>query len=155
MTPRLYRAAEVCERTGLQQYVLRSWEKEFPGIGVQKTPDGPRLYREADIEQVQRIKQLVFGEGLTVSGARRKLEASEAPPVAGPEVDDEGIALDEAARGRIASVRASLQEIQAMLSPRATTEFRLESPVAAPPAKAGTVTAGKKAPEPKRRRVSA
>ena len=81
MTPKLYKAGEVCELLQVQPYVLRSWEKEFPGIGVQgKSPDSPRLYRQSDLEHVQRIKQLVFGEGLTVAGARRKLE-TEAPLV--------------------------------------------------------------------------
>ncbi len=69
MTPKLFKATEVCEMTGLQPYVLRSWEKEFPGIGVQKSADSPRLYRQSDVDQVQRIKQLVFAEGLTLSGA--------------------------------------------------------------------------------------
>jgi DNA-binding transcriptional MerR regulator len=90
MTPRLYKAADVCEMAQLQPYVLRSWEKEFPGIGVQKTADGQRLYRQADVDQVLRIKQLVFGEGLTLAGARRRLEDSHAaaavvtPPPAAP-----------------------------------------------------------------------
>jgi len=74
MTPKLLRAADVCEMAQLQPYVLRSWEKEFPGIGVQKSSDSQRLYRESDVEQVLRIKQLVFGEGLTLAGARRRLE---------------------------------------------------------------------------------
>ena len=78
MTPKLFRAADVCEMAQLQPYVLRSWEKEFPGIGVQKSPESPRLYRQSDIEQVQKIKQLVFGEGLTLSGARRRLEQTTA-----------------------------------------------------------------------------
>ena len=80
MTPKLFRAADVCEMAQLQPYVLRSWEKEFPGIGVQKSPESPRLYRQSDIEQVQKIKQLVFGEGLTLSGARRRLEQSASRP---------------------------------------------------------------------------
>ena len=63
MTPKLFRAADVCEMAQLQPYVLRSWEKEFPGIGVQKSPESPRLYRQSDVDQVQKIKQLVFGEG--------------------------------------------------------------------------------------------
>ena len=74
MTPKLFRAVDVCEMAQLQPYVLRSWEKEFPGIGVQKSPESPRLYRQSDIDQVQKIKQLVFGEGLTLAGARRRLE---------------------------------------------------------------------------------
>ena len=55
MTPKLYKAAEVCEIAQLQPYVLRSWEKEFPGIGVQKSDDSPRLYRQSDVDQVLRI----------------------------------------------------------------------------------------------------
>ena len=73
MTPKVYKAGEVCELVQVQPYVLRSWEKEFPGIGIQKSPESPRLYRQSDLEQVQRIKQLVFGEGLTVAGARRQI----------------------------------------------------------------------------------
>ena len=80
MTPKLFRAAEVCEWPRLQPYVLRSWEKEFPGIGVQRSPDSPRLYRQSDLDQVLQIKQLVFGEGLTLAGARRRLEESATAP---------------------------------------------------------------------------
>jgi DNA-binding transcriptional MerR regulator len=116
---KLYKAAEVCELLQVQPYVLRSWEKEFPGIGVRgKSPDSPRLYRQIDVDHVQRIKQLVFGEGLTVAGARRKLEAS-APPIAvvseseAAEVID---ALGADVRARIVSVREGLRELQSMLS---------------------------------------
>ena len=84
MTQKWFKAADVCEMAELQPYVLRSWEKEFPGIGVQKSADSPRLYRQSDVEQVQKIKQLVFGEGLTLSGARRRLEESGAPQSAPP-----------------------------------------------------------------------
>src|SRR5574339_260806 len=85
MTPKLLRAVDVGEMAQLQPYVLRSWEKEFPGIGVQKSPESPRLYRQSDIEQVQKIKQLVFGEGLTLAGARKRLEQTSTPPGASDE----------------------------------------------------------------------
>ena len=74
MAPKLYKAAEVCEVAQLQPFVLRSWEKEFPRIGVQKSAESPRLYRQSDLDQVLRIKDLVFREGLTLSGARQRLE---------------------------------------------------------------------------------
>ena len=116
---KLYKAVEVCELLQVQPYVLRSWEKEFPGIGVRgKSPDSPRLYRQSDVEHVQRIKQLVFGEGLTVAGARRKLEAS-APPITVVSESEAAEVLDALGadvRARIASVREGLRELQSMLS---------------------------------------
>ena len=136
MTPKLFRAADVCEMAQLQPYVLRSWEKEFPGIGVQKSPESPRLYRQSDIEQVQKIKQLVFGEGLTLSGARRRLEQSATP--AAPGATDEEVAevleaLASDARTRIASVRDGLRSILQLLSAAPGTvvvvdDYRLTPP---------------------------
>ena len=58
----------------VQPYVLRSWEAEFPQLGRAPAGGGPRVYRRADVEMVLRIKQLVFGEGLTLAGARRRLD---------------------------------------------------------------------------------
>jgi DNA-binding transcriptional MerR regulator len=126
MTPKLYKAAEVCEIAQLQPYVLRSWEKEFPGIGVQKSDDSPRFYRQSDIDHVLRIKQLVFGEGLTLAGARRRLEGAVlAPPRPSPalvvEPDDPAEVLDvlgHDARARIDQVRAGLRSLLKMLNGR-------------------------------------
>ncbi|MEY4634705.1 MAG: hypothetical protein RJA55_503 [Acidobacteriota bacterium] len=70
----LFKAADVCEVVQVQPYVLRSWEAEFPQIGQVPAGGGPRLYRRVDVELVLRIKQLVFEEGLTLSGARRRLD---------------------------------------------------------------------------------
>ena len=135
-TPKLFKAADVCEMVQLQPYVLRSWEKEFPGIGVQKSADAARLYRQSDIEQVQRIKQLVFGEGLTLAGARRRLE--ETAPTEGrtnaAEVAEVLDALASNARTRIANVRQGLQSILTLLSSAPGTvvlvndEYQLQPP---------------------------
>jgi DNA-binding transcriptional MerR regulator len=122
MTLKLYKAADVCEIAQLQPYVLRSWEKEFPGIGVQKSDDSPRFYRQSDIDQVLRIKQLVFGEGLTLAGARRRLEGAILAPPPAPvlvEVDDAADVLEvlgQDARTRIAHVRAGLRSLLKMLN---------------------------------------
>ena len=125
MTPKLYKASEVCEATGLQPYVLRSWEKEFPGIGVQKSVDSPRLYRQADLEHVLRIKQLVFVEGLTLAGARRRL-SEELPRTPAAKVRADKDVLDTLgadARSRIELVRTGLRSILHVLSKRAGTTF--------------------------------
>ena len=121
MAAKLYKAAEVCDRAQVQPYVLRSWEKEFPGIGVQKGADGPRVYRESDVEQVLRIKQLVFGEGLTLAGAHRRLDSDPAMMAASAAAveDDAPIEiLDGDAKRRIGVVREGLRSILTMLEAR-------------------------------------
>ena len=134
MTPKLYKAADVCEIAEVQSYVLRSWEKEFPGIGVQKSAESPRLYRQSDIEQVKKIKQLVFGEGLTLSGARRRIEESEHQHgAADKDVEEVLEALASDARTRIASVRDGLRSILKLLSSAPGTvvvvdDYRLQPP---------------------------
>ncbi len=133
---KLYRAADVCASAGLQPYMLRSWEKEFPGIGVQKSQDSPRLYRQSDVEKVLRIKQLVFGEGLTLAGARRRLEAPPPPANAREAAAAERVevldTLGADAQARIALVRSGLRSILDVLSktPGATglTELRGATP---------------------------
>ena len=131
VTPKLYKAADVCEMAQLQPYVLRSWEKEFPGIGVQKSADSPRLYRQSDVDHVMRIKQLVFGEGLTLSGARRRLEAQLAttsPALAeADDADDVLETLGQDARARIATVRAGLRSLLDTLSHSPGSAPRLQS----------------------------
>ena len=118
MTPKLYKAGEVCEAAGLQPYVLRSWEKEFPGIGVQRSQDSPRLYRQSDLDQVLRIKQLVFGEGLTLAGARRRLEESSPREPDADNVERAEVleTLGADARARIAVVRNGLRSLLEVLS---------------------------------------
>jgi DNA-binding transcriptional MerR regulator len=128
VAPKLYKSGEVCEAAGLQPYVLRSWEKEFPGIGVQRSPDSPRLYRQSDLDQVLRIKELVFGEGLTLAGARRRIEElSPRPDADEAEIAEVMETLGADARARIATVRRGLRSLLDMLSrePGATgsTEF--------------------------------
>ena len=70
----LFKSPDVCEMAQLQPYVLRSWEAEFPGLGQPPAAGAGRVYRREDVELVLRIKQLVFVEGLTLAGARRRLE---------------------------------------------------------------------------------
>jgi DNA-binding transcriptional MerR regulator len=69
----LFKAAEVCDLVKVQPYVLRTWEAEFPELGVSKSAGGPRVYRKADVEQVAKIKHLLLVEGLTLAGARRRM----------------------------------------------------------------------------------
>jgi DNA-binding transcriptional MerR regulator len=127
----LFRQPEVCEIAQVQAYVLRSWEAEFPDLGVSKAQGAPRVYRRADVERVLRIKHLLFVEGLTLAGARRKMldeRPSDAPEAAA--LDD---LLTSDARERILSVRKSLRELSAMLAQAPgmyveAAEFELAAP---------------------------
>lgn len=134
-----FKASEVCEIAQLQPYVLRSWENEFPDLGVSRTPGGPRVYRRADVERVLQIRHLVLTEGLTLSGVRRKLEA--AGPTPAPKPSDEDRALLREVMGpelkaRLTKVRDGLKAVLEMLShdPVPPREFQLEAgPAPAPP----------------------
>ena len=125
----LFRQPEVCEIAQVQPYVLRSWEAEFPDLGVSKTDGGPRVYRKADVERVLRIKQLVFVEGLPLAGVRRRMQDEQGPPPSAPPLDD---LLTRDARERILSVRKSLRELASMLSrrpvPAGAAPFELAAP---------------------------
>ena len=111
----LFRQPEVCEIAQVQPYVLRSWEAEFPDLGVSKTAGGPRVYRREDLERVLRIKHLLFVEGLTLAGARRKLEGEQKPTPADPSTLDFDILAGDA-RDRILAVKRGLRELQVMLA---------------------------------------
>jgi DNA-binding transcriptional MerR regulator len=139
----LFKAAEVCEVVQLQPYVLRSWEAEFPQIGQAPAGGGPRLYGRTDIELVLRIKQLVFDEGLTLSGARRRLEEDDdrdtRPAMRVEEVLGAGV------RDKLKSVRNGLQSILQLLSNDVGDgELQLVPPPASAPApRKKTVAKGK------------
>ena len=126
----LFKAAEVCEVVQLQPYVLRSWEAEFPQIGQAPPGGGPRLYRRSDVELVLRIKQLILEEGLTLSGARRRLEED------GGENDGAAILVEEVVgdrvREQLRQVKSGLRSILELLSKdgEAQPELRLVAPSA-------------------------
>jgi DNA-binding transcriptional MerR regulator len=125
----LFRAAEVCELVKVQPYVLRSWEAEFPELGVSKAAGGPRVYRRTDVEQVARIKHLLLVEGLTLAGARRRLDEETAPVAADEPLIDE--LLGRHARQRLTEVKRGLHSILELLSEtRNGQEFRLAAPAA-------------------------
>ena len=132
-----FKASEVCELAKVQPYVLRSWENEFPELGVSRTPGGPRVYRKADVERVLQIRHLVLAEGLTLAGVRRKLEgAGVTPPAqAVPPPNDEDRALlrevmTPEIKVRLSRVRDGLRAVLDLLSreqPAPVGDFHLEA----------------------------
>src|SRR4051812_10935509 len=123
----LFKASEVCDLVKLQPYVLRSWESEFPDLGVTKAVGSPRVYRRSDVEQVLRIKHLLLVEGLTLAGARRRLDEEAAPVGAeSPAIDE---LIGQNARERLTAVKRGLQSILDLLTGAGNGhEFRLAPP---------------------------
>jgi DNA-binding transcriptional MerR regulator len=133
VAPKLERlkAADVCQIAQVQPYVLRTWEAEFPDLG-QQTAAGPRIYGRADVERVLRIRELVYVEGLTLAGARRRLD--ESVPDASTTAAEDFVVVDELTRTRIKSVRQGLQGVLELLSrPVGTASFELVAAAAPEP----------------------
>jgi DNA-binding transcriptional MerR regulator len=79
MAPRLpekiyFKIGEVSEIVGVEPYVLRYWETEFDLLRPAKAPSKHRLYKKRDVELLLDIKRLLYSEGFTIEGARRKLK---------------------------------------------------------------------------------
>ena len=128
-------------------YVLRTWEAEFPDLGVSKTANSPRVYRRADVERVLRIKHLLFAEGLTMAGVRRRLAEEAGALEAPPDADlDLSAVVDLETRQRLREVRQGLQWILGVLSNGATggrSDFVLQAETANAAAAAGAVSGAK------------
>ncbi|HEX4966392.1 MAG TPA: MerR family transcriptional regulator [Thermoanaerobaculia bacterium] len=88
---RLYhKIGEACKALGIQPYVLRYWETEFPALTPSKSRSGQRVYSEKELEIIRRIKELLYDEGYTIAGAKKKLEAELASGSLGERDEDEG-----------------------------------------------------------------
>jgi len=73
---RLYfKIGDVARICGVETYVLRFWETQFPQLKPNKSGTGQRLYRRRDVELAVEIQRLVHKEGYTISGARQALES--------------------------------------------------------------------------------
>lgn len=139
----LFKAADVCEVVQVQPYVLRSWEAEFPQIGQAPPGGGPRLYRRSDVELVLRIKQLILEEGLTLSGARRRLEEDSGENNGAAVLVEE--VVGDRVREQLRHVKSGLRSILELLAKdgKQQPELRLVAP-SAPKKKAAAKAKGKK-----------
>jgi DNA-binding transcriptional MerR regulator len=146
----VFRAQEVCDLAQVQPYVLRSWEAEFPDLGVAKTPASPRIYRRSDVELVLRLKHLLVVDGLTLAGARRQL-GDTALALGDGNVSDADVAalIDDETRQHLRDVRRGLQWILGVLEGQGITpDDRVL--VASPPVARGSSQRGMAAAAPGR-----
>lgn len=87
---RYFRIGEVSRIIGVEPYVLRYWESEFPQIRPRRADSNQRTYQKKDLELIFEIKRLLYDEKMTIEGAKRRLKRGKAPPR--PELD--GVFLD-------------------------------------------------------------
>jgi len=135
---RTYKLAEVCKLLDLQPYVLRYWETEFPALQSGDGRGSARGYAAAEVDLLRRIKRLLYEEGYTIAGAKKKLDAEPRPsdsplfeepgeaaeePLSEPRAEGRAeapIALDTAARERIETlergVAMALEEARTLLA---------------------------------------
>ena len=100
---RFFRIGEVSRIIGVEPYVLRYWESEFPQIRPVRADTNQRTYQKKDLELIMEIKRLLYEEKLTIEGARQRLKQKK-----------ERTAVADASL--IEEVRADLQEILKTLS---------------------------------------
>jgi DNA-binding transcriptional MerR regulator len=145
-------AARIC---GVETYVLRFWETQFPQLRPNKSGTGQRLYRRRDVELALHIKHLVHEEGYTLAGARQAMEqALRANPALRPEVQPEVeyapqsrlplaeadlIQTPKSVAATIQNVRTELRELAELLAAGDPQPVRKRARVAAMPAVSGSL----------------
>jgi DNA-binding transcriptional MerR regulator len=105
---KLYKIGEVCKVADLQPYVLRYWETEFPQLSPNKSGGGQRLYTKSELDVILRIKDLLYKEGFTIAGAKKKLETDLSEPVA-------DVSAPHVSNDRLAKVKRELRELLDLL----------------------------------------
>lgn len=90
-----YKIGEACKLLDIQPYVLRYWETEFPFLSPGKSKSGQRVYSAKEIEIIRRIKVLLYEEGYTIAGAKKRLETDLPGILQSESLDD--LELDEEA----------------------------------------------------------
>ena len=109
-----FRIGEVARLCRLPAYVLRFWETEFPSLSPVKSNTGQRMYRQRDVENVLRIKKLLYEEGFTIAGARQHLKEESKPTQR-----QSGLPFPKkSSQAQLKKVRQGLEEILGILATR-------------------------------------
>jgi DNA-binding transcriptional MerR regulator len=104
---RYFRIGEVSAITGIEPFVLRYWETEFPKLNPARSRSGQRLYKRRDIEIILQIKDLLYQKRFTIAGAKRYLQQHRKEPK---------VASDDSQPLTLEQVRAELLAIRNLLN---------------------------------------
>jgi DNA-binding transcriptional MerR regulator len=109
---KLYKIGDVCKLADVQPYVLRYWETEFAPLAPSKSGGGQRLYTRREVDIVLRIKELLYKEGFTISGAKKKLDVELAQPEVAAAVTSSEAASASPAMQDESPLREKLDEVK-------------------------------------------
>ena len=137
LPPKLFfRIGEVAGLVGVEPHVLRYWEREFRSIRPTKSAKGQRVYSRKDVENLLRVRDLLYRDGFTIAGAKKKLQRGGVEPdvlvamdgtaaeLAEPdlepesELDAESGPLSGETRDKLVALRVEVETFLAELSPR-------------------------------------
>lgn len=106
-----FKINEVCEITGVQPFVLRYWEQEFPDLHPDKEKGGQRVYRREDVLLILKIKKLLYDEKFTIAGAKQRLAEEKHTKTTSQEV-----ALDKGTGNQVEKLRRALAKAKRELA---------------------------------------
>ena len=107
-----FKIGEVSEIVGVEAYVLRYWETEFDLLKPSKAPSRHRLYKKKDVELLLEIKRLLYSEGFTIEGARKRLKEMRKE-----EKDQLKLPLaDQKYRNALVKLKKEIQSLRKMLA---------------------------------------
>ena len=108
-----FRIGEVAELVGVEPHVLRYWEREFRAIRPTKSAKGQRVYSRRDVENLMRVRELLYREGFTIAGAKKKLQRSGVVPRSEGDLDPRDAAkLREQLLAMRSEIEAFLEELE-------------------------------------------
>ena len=110
-----FRIGDVAKLCGVEAYVLRFWETEFPQLRPNKSGTGQRLYRRREVELAIRIRRLLHDEGYTIAGARQVL-AQESARSKSPQLPLIQGSGNAAVQAKLQRLRNDLRELLGILS---------------------------------------
>ncbi len=110
---------EAARIIGVEPYVLRFWEKEFPMFHPAKGGTGHRRYRKQDLQTAIQIKRLLYEQGFTIEGARNQLKKTKGgiePATSARRGKQSNLPFAELPHAALGKIRRELNEILTILS---------------------------------------
>jgi DNA-binding transcriptional MerR regulator len=128
LPPKLYfRIGEVAGLVGVEPHVLRYWEREFRSIRPTKSAKGQRVYSRRDVENLMRVRELLYAEGFTIAGAKKKLQRGGSEPAPPPDPPASDASIDAQSYAGVALERSAVTTAAAAASVSASASASLAS----------------------------